>query len=75
MQITLNLCRCGAAPRIAHMADVDGTTYAIHCEKFCGDDSHWQMSLTEAATRWNEGNARAASGGNGAASDDLQRQQ
>lgn len=74
--LQVNRCRCGAGPKIAS-SDLGGAdfAYAVHCENFCGDDSHWQMSLTEAVTRWNAGLVRVASGGNGAASDDLQQQQ
>lgn len=66
-------CRCGATPAIAE-AELDAgvMAYAVHCSKLCGDDSHWQMSLTEAIKRWNAGLVREASGGNGAAADDLQ---
>ena len=72
MQLAINRCRCGAEPRIAS-ANLGGTdlAYAVHCGNFCGDDSHWQMSLTEAVARWNDGKVRGASGGNGSASDDL----
>lgn len=65
-------CRCGASPRVASK-DItgDGLSYAVHCEKFCGDDSHWQNSLAEAVARWNAGLVRGASGGNGSAADDL----
>lgn len=64
-------CRCGANPRIASK-DItgEGLSYAVHCEKFCGDDSHWQNSLAEAVKRWNAGHVRGASGGNGAQEDD-----
>lgn len=66
-------CRCGAATKIAHMeVDPGVDAFAVHCERFCGDDSHWQMSLTAAVNGWNAGRVRAARGGNGAASDDLQ---
>jgi len=66
-------CRCGARPHIASK-DITGAglSYAVHCEKFCGDDSHWQMSLAEAIRRWNAGMVRGASGGNGAPDDDAQ---
>lgn len=69
-------CRCGAAPAMASAEiapDEDGRMvlgHAVHCSRLCGDDSHWQMSMTEAITRWNAGLVRGASGGNGAASDD-----
>lgn len=68
----INRCRCGAAPKIASK-DItgDGLSYAVHCSSLCGDDSHWQMSLTEAVKRWNEGLVRGASGGNGAVADDF----
>jgi hypothetical protein len=67
-------CRCGATPAIAEK-DItgEGMSYAVHCSKFCGDDSHWQMSLTEAIKRWNAGLVRGASGGNGSAPDDQQQ--
>jgi hypothetical protein len=71
--VHLNKCRCGAEPRIAARTDEDGAIYAVHCENLCGDDSHWQMSLTEAVDRWNSGLVRGASGGNGAAEQDLQK--
>jgi hypothetical protein len=69
----INKCRCGAKPKIAQK-DITGESlsYAVHCENFCGDDSHWQMSLTEAVDRWNAGLVRGASGGNGSAERDLQ---
>lgn len=65
-------CNCGANPRIASK-DItgEGLSYAVHCENFCGDDSHWQNSLTEAVKRWDLGLVRAASGGNGSAQDDF----
>lgn len=68
----INRCRCGAAPKIARTEIVpnEPAAYAVHCERLCGDDSHWQMSLTEAVGRWNAGLVRSASGGNGASSDD-----
>jgi hypothetical protein len=68
----VNRCRCGAAPKIAS-ANLGATepAYAIHCENFCGDDSHWQMSLSEAVERWNAGLVRGASGGNGSAEQDF----
>jgi hypothetical protein len=66
-------CKCGANPRIASK-DItgDGLSYAVHCEDFCGDDSHWQNSLVEAVKRWDLGLVRGASGGNGSAADDSQ---
>jgi hypothetical protein len=68
----LRRCRCGAEPRVAHSDTINDTgAWAVHCHKLCGDDTHWQMSATEAARRWNDGLVRAASGGNGAASDDF----
>ena len=68
----LRRCRCGAAPHIAsENITGDGMAYAVHCERLCGDDSHWQMSLAEAVKRWNAGLVRGASGGNGSADDDL----
>lgn len=72
--LQINRCRCGAAPKIAS-ANLGGTdpAYAVHCEKFYGNDSHWQMSLTAAVERWNAGLVRGASGGNGAVSDGLQQ--
>lgn len=67
----VNRCRCGAAPRVASKCIAsDDPAYAVHCSNFCGDDSHWQMSLTEAVERWNAGLVRGASGGNGAVTDD-----
>ena len=70
----MNKCRCGANPKIAASDEIaDRTVYAIHCEQMCGDDSHWQMSLTEAVTRWNAGLVRAASGGNGSRDQDFQK--
>lgn len=68
---TVRRCRCGAEPKIAseNITGVD-LSYAVHCSKFCGDDSHWQMSLAEAVARWNAGLVRGASGGNGSAADD-----
>lgn len=66
-------CKCGASPRIASK-DItgEGLSYAVHCEYFCGDDSHWQNSLAEAVKRWDLGLVRGASGGNGSVSDDIQ---
>lgn len=71
----INRCRCGAAPKLAtHQPDQGVVTYAVHCERFCGDDSHWQMSLAAAVDGWNAGKVRGAIGGNGATSDDLKPQ-
>lgn len=69
----LRRCRCGAEPRVAHSDTViEGSVWAVHCHKLCGDDTHWQMSAREAARRWNDGLVREASGGNGFAEQDLQ---
>lgn len=71
----INRCRCGAAPNVASKYVTDeALSYAVHCSKFCGDDSHWQNSLTEAVKRWNAGHVRGASGGNGSVADDLSTQ-
>lgn len=68
----LRRCRCGAEPRVERNASIaEGAVWAVRCHKFCGDDTHWQMSAAEAARRWNAGLVRGANGGNGAASDDL----
>lgn len=65
-------CRCGAAPAIAEKSIASDAidSWAVHCSNFCGDDSHWQLSLAEAVKRWNDGLVRGASGGNGSADDD-----
>lgn len=65
-------CRCGARPGVAVSEIVPGEppAYAVHCAEHCGDDSHWQMSLSEAVARWNAGLVRGASGGNGSATQD-----
>jgi hypothetical protein len=73
--VELRRCRCGATPALAETEIDNGVTaHAVHCSKMCGDDSHWQMSMTEAIKRWNTGKVRGASGGNGVATDDLQNQ-
>lgn len=71
-QHSLQRCpRCGAEPRVAHSADInDGDAWAVHCHKLCGADTHWQISATEAARRWNAGLVTGASGGNGSPEDD-----
>jgi hypothetical protein len=70
----LRRCRCGAEPRVACSDSVsDVRVWAVHCHKFCGDDTHWQMSATEAARRWNAGLVRGASGGNGSLDQDWQK--
>ena len=70
----INRCRCGANPKIAAKDGVaDKTVYAVHCERLCGDDSHWQMSLTEAVARWNAGKVRGAEGGCGSRDQDWQK--
>ena len=70
----ISRCRCGAAPAFVEKSIATNAIdpWAIHCSEFCGDDSHWQLSLAEAVKRWNAGIVRGASGGNGAASDDIQ---
>lgn len=69
----INRCRCGAEPKVAaKFITGESLAYAVHCAKFCGDDSHWQMSLEEAVKRWNAGHVRGASGGNGSSDDDKQ---
>lgn len=71
MDLPMRRCSCGAEPRLAvkNITGVD-LSCAVYCSALCGDDSHWQMSMTAAVTRWNAGLVRGASGGNGAASDD-----
>lgn len=69
----INRCRCGAEPKVAAKGITgESLAYAVHCAEFCGDDSHWQMSLEEAVKRWNAGLVRGASGGNGSPDDDKQ---
>ena len=74
--VEMRRCRCGADPAIAETEIAPDETgrmtmgHAVYCSKLCGDDSHWQMSLTEAIKRWNAGIVRGAKGGNGTDSDD-----
>ena len=61
----LKPCRCGARPHIARTEISPAGAWAVHCEDFCGDDTHWQMSLEKASEMWNAGKVRNQRGGQG----------